>query len=1047
MLENYTNVGIIYHNKNNNSKIFEVKENDGEEHYAVKLVGPLDDSLKYTIFNREINALKKLNKYTNIVTLYHSEVGVNNNNNKKYGVLLLELVNGKSLDKIEIETLDDIEKYKISIGIMEAVLNAHNNSIIHRDIKPSNIMIDGTNVKIIDFGISKIKSLVDEGTVMDFKSKDYCAPEVALRGEASELSDIYSIGAVIYYLFTGNKPPQPQHFEERINNIGLRSDFKEFLISMIKEIPEDREDSLEKLISNIKDIIKKVDNIENKYYFYIDSELFQTLKRKLIIKKSMDFHEFTKSILPRDFKNLFGLINSKDKYEFIGEKYIIKCIYEKNIYYIFEFNTLLDDEKIRFKKKALSIDGKLFFNSNIKTENCNDKLEILLNNHRDEYNSKTKKNNLFFEYFKIWRNYLIDSIEYEKVNGISFSYKEFKIYENRLTLEVDKFSNKSMDEIKENTQFLIQQSVGAKESITRIGTYDSCEYSKGKTYINININKKESVTKIKNLLNLRLLIKEDYIYKIISYQRQLSAINILQEDNYECKNLKDIILDIKEPKRISELKNINFKSTSINEYQKKSIYKFMSSESMALIQGPPGTGKTTVINEVIYQILNDNINSNQKLKILVVSQSHTAVDNILEGLLKKDINAKIFRVGNEKNISEEINSKFTVDILKKKFINNVASKCKEYSEKLSGFNLESEENSRLKNILNIQTEWLERLSSTEDIEYQIINNAEIVAGTCIGFMANPIIKEMLFDYVIIDEAAKATTPELLVSIIKAKKILLVGDHKQLPPYIENNKINWVDDKTIKQLRTSLFTTLYDILPDTHKEILARQYRMHPNIGDLISKTFYDGKVASGVSAKEKQHKISELEKFSIIWYDTSNMGKIKKHKKTSAKSFYNICEAEIIKEFIKVQNELISEEDTSVGIITGYSAQKDLIRRKIKNYNLKNTIDVNTVDAFQGREEDIIIYSTVRSSDEDYRIGFQKEAERINVAFSRAKVLLIIVGDINMYNRWDEEENKFPEVVSYIKDNPSECLIVDCSKEKAYAELFREDNKNRSTRK
>lgn len=1042
MLENYKNVGTIYDNRSNNSKIFEVKEKDGEEHYAVKLIGPLDDSLKYTIFNREINALKKLNKYKNIVTLYHNEIGTNNRDNKKYGILLLELVDGKSLDKIEIENLDDIEKYKISIGIIEAVLNAHNNSIIHRDIKPSNVMVEETNVKIIDFGISKIKSCIDEGTVKDFKSKDYCAPEVALRGESSELSDIYSIGAVIYYLFTGNKPPQPQHFEEKINKLGLRGDFKELLVSMIKEIPDERESDLEKLKSSIEEIIKKVNSVVNKYYFNIDSELFQLLKRKLIIKKSMSFYEFTKSILPNDFKNMFGLINNNNQYEFLGEKYIIKCIYEKNIFYIFELNTVLDDEKIRFKKKALNVIGKLFFNSGVGTDNNNDKLDILLDNFREEYNSNVRKNNLFYDYFKTWRSYLIDSIEHEKVNGIGFSYNWFKIEGNRLTLEINEFVSKSVDEIKENTKFLIQQSVGEKEIITRIGEYDSCEYIKGKTYINININKMESITKIKNLLNLNLLIKEDYIYKIISYQRQLAAINILQEDNYECKNLKEIILDIKEPRRISELKNVNFKSELMNEYQQSSIYKFMTSENISLIQGPPGTGKTTVINEVIYQILNENIDSNERPKILVVSQSHPAVDNILEGLIKKEFNLKIFRVGDEDNISEEISNKFTADILKKNFINDVEKRCKDYSENLSEINLELEENSRLKNILNIQKEWLERIRSSDDIEYQIINDAEIVAGTCIGFISNPIIKEMLFDYVIIDEAAKATTPELLVSIIKAKKILLVGDHKQLPPYIENNKLDWVDNKTIKELRTSLFTNLYGILPDTHKEILRRQYRMHPNIGDLISKTFYDGEVASGVSPKEKRHKIKELEGYSIIWYDTSNMGKIRKHKKTDGKSFYNICEAEIIKEFIKKHTEIISQENINVGVITGYSAQKDLIRRKIRNYNLNKQIDVNTVDAFQGREDDIIIYSPVRSSDKDYRIGFQKESERINVAFSRAKVLLVVVGDIDMYSRWGEEENKFPEIVSYIRENPNECLIVDCSKEKAYAKLFREFNKN-----
>ncbi|MFW2491699.1 AAA domain-containing protein [Clostridium chromiireducens] len=1048
MLENYTKVGVIYNNPDSKSTIIEVKENDSQEHYAVKFVGPLDDTLKSIIFNREVNALKNLNKYDNIVTLYHSEIGMNNKNNKQYGILLLEKVSGKSLDKIDLENINGIDKYKISIGIIDAIINAHNNNIIHRDIKPSNIMVDGTKVKIIDFGISKIKSCVDEGTVQDLKSKDYCAPEVALRSEATELSDIYSIGAVIYNLFTGKKPPQPQYFEKELNeSLYLRSELRDVLISMIKELPEDRESNLEKLKNSLQEIIKRINTSINKYYFNVDSDKFQLFKNKTVIKKSTNFNEFTRSILPNDFNSPFGVINNNGEYEFLGEKYIIKCIYQNEFFYVFDLYIPMDEEKIRFKKKAINIDGKLFFNSSNATANTNYKLDIILSNYKEEYNSNAKRNDMFYNYFKNWKSYLYDGIEKEKNNGVCFSYNYFKIKNNLLTLEVNKFKNKNIDEIREDTQFIIEQTVAGKEVRTKIGTYENCEYNKGKTYININIDKKSSLKKIENLLNSKLLIKEDYVYKISSYQKQLTAINSLQDENYECKNLKDIILDLKEPKRIGELKNIKFNSSQVNDYQRSSVEKFLSSESIALIQGPPGTGKTTVINEIIYQILNESKNSSQKPKILVVSQSHTAVDNILEGLVKKNMNAKIFRVGDEKKISNKISNKFTVDVLKKNFIDNVQIKCREYSNNFNQIDLELEKNNRLRNILKIQEEWLERINSTDDIEYQIVSNAEIVAGTCIGFMSNPIIKEMLFDYVIIDEAAKATTPELLVSIIKASKILLVGDQEQLPPYIEDNKFDWVNKKILKELKTSLFTNLYEIIPMTHKQRLGTQYRMHPNIGDLISQTFYGGEITTGISPEERQHKIIDLQKYSIVWCDTSKMGIVKNHKPTSGKSYCNLCEVEIIKEFIKKNNALISNSEYSMGIITGYSAQKDLISRKIKNYNLDNKIDVNTVDAFQGRENDIIIYSTVRSSDEDFNIGFQKESERINVAFSRAKELLIIVGNIDMYGRWGDEENKFPDIVSYIRNNSDECLIIDCSKEKVYEELLRTTNKKSSKRK
>ncbi|KZL89178.1 AAA domain-containing protein [Clostridium magnum] len=1039
MFENYEEVGTIYYNKITGSRIKELKDKETGECYAAKIVGPIDDSLKNTIFNRELNALKVLNKYDNIVTLHHNEMGINRKDNKRYGILLLEKINGKSLDKIQLSDIEGTDRYKISIGIIEAINNAHINSIIHRDIKPSNIMIEGTNVKVIDFGISKIKSCIDEGTVQDMKSKEYCAPEVALRSDASELSDIYSIGAVIYNLFTGQKPPQPAQFEETIDNSELREDLKEILKRMLKELPEKRESNLEKIKKELEETIKNVNINQYKYYFYIDSKVFSNAKMKMIIKNSININEFTRAVLPKDFKSSYGFIKDNGEYEFLGEEYIMKCILENNIFYIYEIYNPMEDQKIRFKKKALRIEGKLIFNSSKIENNSNRKLDVMLNNQKDIYNSKTEKDNVFFNYFKLWKNYLCDSIDHEKCKGVEFSYKEYKIENKKIILKVNDFLNRDVDDLKDDTKFIIEHIEAGKQAITRIGSFEGTEYIDGDTYIIINIDEKESKGRIKRLLDMGLNLKDDYTYKIKAYKKQITAINQLRDDNYESKNLKDIILDYTKPKLIGNLKEVKFRSKLINEYQKSSVRKFLSSESIALIQGPPGTGKTTVINEIIFQILQEGKRFMNLPKILVVSQSHTAVDNILEGLLKENLDIKIFRVGNEKNISDRIKDEFTISVLKEKFIERIKEKCSEYSKRFNEINKNDEKNMK---IIEIQKEWLERINSSDDIECQIINSAVVVAGTCVGFSSNQNIKEMLFDYVIVDEAAKATTPELLVSIIKAKKILLVGDHMQLPPYVNDNGIEWVDEETLKELKTSLFTTLFKPLglPETHKQKLGTQYRMHPNIGNLISHVFYEDTIDSGVSEAEKQHPIDELKEYSIIWYDTSGCGKKKQHKKTPGNSYYNSCEVEIIKDFIRKYSELISNEGNDIGIITGYSAQKALISKEISNYNLDNKIDVNTVDAFQGREKDIIIYSTVRSSDKNTSIGFQKEAERINVAFSRAKKLLIIVGNMNMFSVWGTDRERFPEVVLYIKENSEKCLIVDCSKEKINGRIFKEAN-------
>lgn len=221
----------------------------------------------------------------------------------------------------------------------------------------------------------------------------------------------------------------------------------------------------------------------------------------------------------------------------------------------------------------------------------------------------------------------------------------------------------------------------------------------------------------------------------------------------------------------------------------------------------------------------------------------------------------------------------------------------------------------------------------------------------------------------------------------------------------------------------LFDILFNILPETHKQILTTQYRMIRNIGDLISITFYDGIINTGIDDDKRRHNISFCGDCSIVWYSTSKL-KDKCQKPCIGGSFINIMESKIIKTILEKMNTLQNAKSLDIGIITGYHAQKDLIRKSVENSNYSNIgkINVNTLDAFQGRENDVIIYSTVRTIK---TIGFQKEKERINVAFSRAKKLLIICGDLDFFYTWDDGENKYVEIINYIRNNPESCKIIE----------------------
>ena len=414
-------------------------------------------------------------------------------------------------------------------------------------------------------------------------------------------------------------------------------------------------------------------------------------------------------------------------------------------------------------------------------------------------------------------------------------------------------------------------------------------------------------------------------------------------------------------------------------------------------------------------------------RILIVSQSHTAVDNIIEGLIEMNSGQwNIIRIGRTENISAKVEEKCTIGAIRKNLFTDIKEKSNAYIEQKNLMYkdiLDKKMVERWSRIKDIQADWINRCSNLETLDYQVIKSATIIAGTCVGFLSNDFVKDLDFDYVIIDEAAKATTPELLVSIIKAKKIILVGDQNQLPAYADA-EVSPTLAKLTKNPDYRLFDILYNSLPDTHKQILTTQYRMIENIGNLISKVFYRGIIDTGCNDDEKRHGLSRYVGKSIVWFDTS-ANKKKSQKRTKGGSYINEEEKRIILEILDDLKSTGELKGLDIGIITGYSGQKELLRKSIKATGLDkiaSKIDINTLDAFQGRENDIIIYSTVRTRDS---IGFQKEKERVNVAFSRAKKLLIVCGDKNFFYNFDDQDNKFVEIIDYISEE-EECEIIQC---------------------
>ncbi|WP_158848506.1 AAA domain-containing protein [Algibacter sp. L1A34] len=513
---------------------------------------------------------------------------------------------------------------------------------------------------------------------------------------------------------------------------------------------------------------------------------------------------------------------------------------------------------------------------------------------------------------------------------------------------------------------------------------------------------------------------------------------------------------IKAPK----LESFNFINPLLNKAriytpennQVKSVIKAVGNENIFLIQGPPGTGKTTVIAEIVQQL------TNKGEKVLVTSQTHIAVDNVLDKLSslshltlvrfgnKKRIMSGLegFHIDNQvdalamyygsvvenniklvlKNIESIDSSDEEITIILLEHLNNVSINYpSNLKKRLIGLNkdfifaLKGLDIDQLSNLIGVLKTWQNEIaSSLEDIARPIIYDSMNVGfATCIGVRIDKGLsdRDTKFDTVIIDEAGKANLSESIAAVSMAKKVILVGDHMQLPPYIDSTLINPIDKDSFPNnhrfnrskfnqeainhaLTTSLFEYLVNknkanLFPSTNIELLNFQHRMHPDIGEFVSNAFYNSNVQMGASTSNNTLPLSFPFDKQVIFIDTANSKT--PYESKEGISYKNDTEALCISEIVipKLLEERVDKDKFAV--IAPYKAQVANIVSKLKKCNISG-VEVSTLDSFQGMEFDTIIFSFTRS-EKFKQVGFLDDARRLNVALSRAKKKLILVGNSN----------------------------------------------------
>lgn len=1085
MLEGYNILTYKKKGKNTFSDVLIIQDKKTEECYALKIIKRMSTPLHSVLFEREVEALTKLRICQSIVKLIHFDVDNYKDEENDYGdcgYIFLEYIEGKRLDEIDVFELSNNKKYKIIEQLIEAVQVAHENNIIHRDISPQNIMIQNNDkIKLIDFGISKIKDMVNDDTVYQFATNGYAAPEVKEHSEnATEQSDIYSLGAVIYYLFTGQEPPLSYQVGESLKYSGIDVELRKIILKMMSVSIETRYKNIFDVKKDLLVFIGKMNKNNKKYIVKVNSRILTSMQSNNLVPQSKKFTEVLSEDIYEDFAKAYVDIEEKEdgdnQYIFYGNSIEFRCYYnkEKQMFLTSTARKIFPNLRAFFQKKSMEIDGNIkFVLIDTPEENNNFELTNQLKDFKVNFNSKENINNEYSKNFFSWHKFLDIMEESCKNETLKIKYYSREVSGKYIIFNISEEDYYKVDEKADSEMvFVIEESRHNKKHTVEVGSYSKIESEDNKYYLYLVKSNKVSISKIPK----SGVISEDYRKKIKLIEREKKAISSFNNEQYVgTDKLKGIFSGVSNASSFNRPNQLKYFNERLDFSQRRAIEKVLNSQDIALIQGPPGTGKTNVIIEIIRQIINYGKKGDVfRKKILLVSQAHAAVDKMLEDLNEfSDGDIKVIRVGRNENLTNLVREKYAIDKVQDAWIDEVIQKCKENKKKnLSFLNIEEEEfdnyyknlrkeydncsEEESKNIektiisfeekysdslkeskfqaLLIQQDWMSRIQSDLEIEKYFVKNSNIIAGTCTGFLSNRTISDMVFDYLIVDEAAKATFPELLISVIKAKKIILVGDHKQLPPVLDetlirSNKDRFIESKVdISTLYSGVFYRLFKHLNESNKQTLLTQYRMHPTIGTMVSQMFYEEeKISNGVEAEERIHNILEYNGLAIVWISTSKCinKREKKNFNGTLKTYSNILEAKIVREQLSLINKY-SNNDIDVGVITPYSAQKAKIKDELKNLDLsriKDEVAVNSVDAFQGGQKDIIIYSTVRSNT-DNKIGFLDSQERLNVAFSRAKKLLIIVGDKEFLNRTEIRNNRFPEIISYI-NSKDDCKFID----------------------
>jgi ATP-dependent RNA/DNA helicase IGHMBP2 len=487
----------------------------------------------------------------------------------------------------------------------------------------------------------------------------------------------------------------------------------------------------------------------------------------------------------------------------------------------------------------------------------------------------------------------------------------------------------------------------------------------------------------------------DVLFDTVTYQEMDTALKkVMEASNDRLAELRNVLLN-KQKASFEENVPDYFYVHDLNESQNKAVRNILAAKDVAIIHGPPGTGKTTTMVEAVKLTL-----QNEK-QVLVTAPSNTAVDLLTEKLAQKGL--KVLRIGNPARMSEDlIHHSLDTQIAQHndyKFLKQLRKDAEEYKKMANKykrkFGVAERDQRRL--LFAEATKMLNEASVLEKYMVEsLVNQAQVITATLVGSV-NKYIRFRRFSTVFIDEAGQALEPATWIPITKADKVVLAGDHCQLPPTV----------KSFEAAQAGLSVTLFEKIIQQQKVgvMLQTQYRMNEKIMGFSNQMFYNHELKA--DERVRHHLLVTDVQDAVLgspveFIDTAGCGfEEKVNEETQSKC--NPEEAQLLikhlknlLEYSRITYPQILNEYFSVGIISPYNAQVTYLQEQItQNTDLADFLpflDIKSIDGFQGQEREVMYISLVRSNDKA-QIGFLSDTRRMNVALTRARKKLVVFGD------------------------------------------------------